>query len=56
MKRRVKERDERKKKKMKPIKTEPDDYPDVPEEVDMMPALLSSDPPVPVPLTAVKEE
>lgn len=56
MKRRVKERDERKKKKMKPIKTEPDDYPDVPEEVDIMPALLSSDPPVPVPLTAVKEE
>lgn len=56
MKRRVKERDERKKKKMKPIKTEPEDYPEVPEEVDMMPALLPSDPTVPVPLTAVKEE
>ncbi|XP_073513552.1 nuclear factor related to kappa-B-binding protein isoform X2 [Phyllobates terribilis] len=56
MKRRVKERDERKKKKMKPIKTEPDDYPDAPEEADMMPALLPSDSSAPVPLTAVKEE
>ncbi|XP_075695235.1 nuclear factor related to kappa-B-binding protein isoform X2 [Rhinoderma darwinii] len=56
MKRRVKERDERKKKKMKPIKTEPDDFPEVTEEADMMPALLPSDPPVPVTLTAVKEE
>ncbi|XP_044137681.1 nuclear factor related to kappa-B-binding protein isoform X3 [Bufo gargarizans] len=56
MKRRVKERDERKKRKMKPIKTEPDDYPEVSEEADLMPALLPSDPPVPFPLTAVKEE
>ncbi|XP_073426178.1 nuclear factor related to kappa-B-binding protein isoform X2 [Dendrobates tinctorius] len=56
MKRRLKDRDERKKKKMKPIKTEPDDYPDAPEEADMMPALLPSDSPVPVALTAVKEE
>ncbi|KAG9482062.1 nuclear factor related to kappa-B-binding protein [Eleutherodactylus coqui] len=56
MKRRVKERDERKKKKMKPIKTEPDDYPEVSEEADMMPALLPNDLSVPVPLTAVKEE
>ncbi|XP_056399316.1 LOW QUALITY PROTEIN: nuclear factor related to kappa-B-binding protein [Hyla sarda] len=56
MKRRVKERDERKKKKMKPIKTEPDDYPEVPEETDMMPALMPSDQSVPTPLTVVKEE
>ncbi|XP_072012815.1 nuclear factor related to kappa-B-binding protein isoform X2 [Engystomops pustulosus] len=56
MKRRVKERDERKKKKMKPIKTEPDDYPEVSEEADMMPPLLPSEPPVPVLMTTVKEE
>ncbi|XP_069598460.1 nuclear factor related to kappa-B-binding protein [Ranitomeya imitator] len=56
MKRRVKDRDERKKKKMKPIKTEPDDYPDAGEEADLMPALLPSDCSGPVPLTAVKEE
>lgn len=53
MKRRVKERDERKRKKMKPIKTEPEDFPDAPEEADIMPALLPSDS---LNLTSVKEE
>ncbi|XP_075046642.1 nuclear factor related to kappa-B-binding protein [Mixophyes fleayi] len=53
MKKRVKERDDRKRKKLKPIKTEPDDYPVVPEEAEMMPALLPSDA---ITLTAVKEE
>ncbi|XP_040182175.1 nuclear factor related to kappa-B-binding protein isoform X1 [Rana temporaria] len=53
MKRRVKERDERKRKKMKPIKTEPEDFPDAPEEADIMPALLPSDS---LNLASVKEE
>ncbi|XP_018427830.1 PREDICTED: nuclear factor related to kappa-B-binding protein [Nanorana parkeri] len=53
MKRRVKEQDERKKKKMKPIKTEPEDFPDAPEEAEIMPALLPSDS---LNLTSVKEE
>ncbi|KAM5131791.1 nuclear factor related to kappa-B-binding protein [Mantella aurantiaca] len=53
VKRRVKERDERKRKKMKPIKTEPEDFPDAPEEAEIMPALLPSDS---LTLTSVKEE
>ncbi|XP_053547475.1 nuclear factor related to kappa-B-binding protein isoform X2 [Bombina bombina] len=53
IKKRVKERD--KKKKMKVIKTEVEDFPEPPERTDLLPPLLPPDSP-PMTLTAVKEE